>query len=255
MVPAEPDISAESDIASLVGSLTTLLLSTQDVHDFLQEMSQLACAVVTPVASCGITTRYDSAPLTVASSDERARVLDQAQYEADDGPCLHALRTGAVVEIDNQANDERWPGYRRAALEQNVLWVLAHPLRVEGETIGVMNLYGFAPPNPLDGPQRHRVEIFVAQAATALRLASNHIDQQQLNLQLEAAIASRSVIDQAVGVLMAEQRGSAEMAFGLLRRQSQRTNSKLRQVATDVVTKVSGHLPTSPNPFVPGESG
>jgi GAF domain-containing protein len=243
------DNAALPAITDVLGSLTTLLLSVSDVEAYLQEVSRLACAVVEPPASCGITTEYNHQPITLSSNDGRARSIDQAQYEADDGPCLHALRTGTVVEIADQAADQRWPQYRRAALEQGVVWVLSQPLKIDGGTAGAMNLYGYDQPHALAGEQRHNMEVFATQAATALALAVRHTDQQQVNTQLEEALASRSVIDQAMGVLMAEQRCTAETAFALLRRQSQRSNTKLREVAASLIAGVTGHEPAPSAPF------
>ena len=72
---------------------------------------------------------------------------------------------------------------------------------------------------------------------------------QQLAEQLQQALASRSLIDQAIGVLMAQERCDAQEAFALLRQHSQNNNRKLRDVAVDVITRLTGHPPTAPTPF------
>ena len=71
--------------------------------------------MVTPRASCGITTRYDDDPLTVAASDDRAARLDEVQYGAANGPCMEAMSTGEVVEVHDQSTDDRWCCYRERA--------------------------------------------------------------------------------------------------------------------------------------------
>lgn len=243
---ASDDVDEFFDV---LGSLQTLLLSGSDLESFLTELAKLACAVVEPPASCGITTRYDGRPFTIASSDERAERVDQAQYAAGDGPCLQALRTGQVVHVADQVSDQRWDGYRQAAVSAGVRWVLSSPLGVDGTPMGVLNLYGYAAPHPFEGEQRRKVEIFATRASTALALAVRDSQQRELTGQLEQALQSRSVIDQAIGVLMAQQRCTAETGFDLLRQQSQHSNRKLREVAAEIINRYTSHQPTEPAPF------
>jgi GAF domain-containing protein len=243
------DDGSVPEMVELLGSLQTLLLSTSDVTEFLEDVSRLACGVVRPAASCGITTRYDDRPVTIASSDERAERIDQEQYSAGEGPCLEVLRIGRPVEIADQRQDDRWPTYRAAALAHGVRWVFSLPLNVDGRTAGALNMYGYAEPSALTGDQRHNLELFAAQASTALALMLRQVAQRELSGQLEQALLSRSVIDQAVGVLMAQQRCSAEDAFDLLRRHSQSSRRKLRDVAAEVIARYTHHRPTDPRPF------
>ena len=90
---------------------------------------------------------------------------------------------------------------------------------------------------------------FAAQAAISLRLATRHEKDGLLLAQLEAALDSRTVIDQALGIIMMQQRCTSAEAFDLLRRQSQNSHRKLREVATDLVTQTSGQPPASGKPF------
>jgi hypothetical protein len=86
--------SADNDVAASIAELQNLLLGTQDIEDFLQELAVLAARRVTGGLSCGITLQPNGRPLTVASSDTLAEQMDEVQYGIDDGPCLHAMRTG-----------------------------------------------------------------------------------------------------------------------------------------------------------------
>jgi GAF domain-containing protein len=234
------------ELPELLGSLSTLLLSTSSVEGFLDELALLACEVVEPRPSCGITTRYDHRPITIASSDPRAVRIDQEQYAAGDGPCLHAMRTGQTTVIADQRNDQRWAQYRAAALAQGVRWVLSLPLRVNSDTLGALNVYGYDDEHALEGPERAHLEAFAGQAATALALAVRHSQQRELSAQLEQALSSRSVIDQAIGVIMAQQRCSPETAFDLLRQRSQNSNRKLRDIAAELILRFTGTQPTQP---------
>lgn len=233
------------ELDELIGSLQTLLLSTEDLQGFLDQVTQLACRVVVPPASCGITTRHRGSPTTIAHSDERALLIDEDQYGAGSGPCLHALDTGELVEITDQSRDHRWEEYRKHAVERGVRSALAVPLTIPGadgepgEVLGALNVYGYDRADSFGEDEKRRVEVFAAQAATALRLTMRHVEQSTYAQQLETALASRSTIDQAMGILMAQQRCDAEAAFDLLRRHSQNTNRPLREVAADLVRRIS----------------
>lgn len=237
------------DMATVFQRLQSLLLSLDDTRTFLQQLTELAAGVVNPPASCGITMRRDGQPLTVASSDERAAALDETQYQAAEGPCLHSLWTGQVVEIPDVEVERRWSEYLRAARDWGLQCSLSLPLVVQGVTLGAMNIYGFDAPNTLDGELRQRFDVFAAQASGALQLASMQQRDAEQREQLEQALASRTVIDQALGILMGQERCTAEEAFALLRMRSQNSQQKLREVAADLVTRVSGQPPSQGKMF------
>lgn len=228
------------ELTELLAAVQNLLLDAPRVEEFLTDLAKLAADVVDPPASCGITTSYDGQPRTVVSSDPRAAQVDEGQYTGGWGPCVHSLATGEVVEIADQESDPRWPEYRVHALALGVRSSLSLPLIVNGEVVGAMNLYDFDQSEAFDIKNRHRAETFAAQASTALTLALRQAQDAELADQLEQALATRSVIDQAVGILMAQQRCTADQAFALLRKHSQNNNLKLRTVAERLVAKVSG---------------
>ena len=240
---------AESGVLGALGALNALQLSLQDYDDFLGEVAALAADVVSPRASCGITTRYDDEPLTVATSDDRAGQLDEAQYCDAAGPCMEAMRSGLIVDVPDQAQDHRWPRYRTRALALGVQCSMSLPLVVGGRSIGALNLYGFDRKDGFGSEPRARAEIFAGQAATAVALARRHTTLSATTLQMEQALRSRSVIDQAIGVLMAAEHCDAASAFALLRQHSQNHNRKLRDVAAQVLERASGHPSTSPHAF------
>lgn len=226
-------------------SLHTLLLTAPKIEDFLSELAELAAKVVDPPASCGVTTHYDGKPRTVATSDERAALIDEQQYGDDEGPCLQSMRTGQLVEVGDQTTDYRWPEYRKGALHLGLKCSLSFPLVADGESIGAMNLYGYDRPHAFSAIDRQRGATFAAQASTALTLAIRFAKQSELADQLQQALKSRSIIDQAMGVLMGQQHCDAETAFALLRTHSQNNNRKLRDVAADIITRLTGHPPIS----------
>jgi GAF domain-containing protein len=243
------------DQLTTLETLHKLLLTAPEVETFLQEVAVLASRLVSPVASVGITVHYDGDMLTVATSDERAALIDMEQYTVGDGPCLEALRTGEVVAVADQATDTRWDGYALRAREQGVRSTLSLPLLVDGRSVGALNLYSTDRAHAFDDEAREQAMAFADRASVALTLTIRHAEQASTSQQLEQALASRSVIDQAIGMLMAEQRCDARTAFDLLRRHSQNHNRKLREVAEDLITRVSGQSPTPPPPFERDQKG
>lgn len=232
-----------------LGALHSLVLGVAEVENFLGEVASLAAEAVEAEVSCGITTRHNKHPVTTAASDSRAAIVDEQQYGAGQGPCLEALETGLVVDVPDQQADHRWGSYRDAAVELGVRCSLSLPLFVDDSPVGALNLYGFRAPHSFSDHGRHRAEVFAAQASTALTLALRFNDQRERSRQLVDALRSRSVIDQALGILMVEQKCDAHAAFDLLRRRSQSANRKLREVAVDVVVHASGHPVADPAPF------
>jgi GAF domain-containing protein len=233
----------------VLGELHSLVLSVPGVETFLDEVAALAAAAFGDDVACGITARYDSQPLTMAASDARAAIVDEEQYGGGVGPCLEAMRTGRVVEVSDQDADQRWGGYREAALAVGVRCSVSLPLVVEGQPVGALNLYDFSRPGAFDEAARQRAEVFAAQASTAFALALRFTDQAARSRQLVEALHARSMIDQAIGILMAQQSCDAPTAFALLRARSQSANRKLRLVASDVIEHATGHPPSSPLPF------
>jgi GAF domain-containing protein len=229
-------------------ALVTLLVDAPQLDGFLGQVVRLAAEVVTPAAAGGITFDRDGRPVTVATSAPLAAAVDEVQYGADEGPCLHALRRGEVVQIDDLAAERRWPAYLAFAHAQGVASSLSLPLRVGDRTVGALNLYANEP-GAFTGAVRRHAEAFAVQCGAALTVALRQSDQAVLHRQLAEAMTARSIIDQALGIVMAQQRCSAEQAFDLLRQASQHRNRKLREIAAEIVTKISGGPPRPPAPF------
>ena len=239
----------EHDFPELLGSLHSLTLGTEEVQTFLHEVTLLAGRLVEPPASCGITTHYDGWPMTAATSDERASLIDEEQYGAGDGPCLTAMRTGEMVQVPDLETEDRWPTFVEAARRHGVRCILAMPLVIRGERRGALNIYGFERADDFNDTEIERARVFAAQAATALALTLRHIEQGQHATQLEDALRSRSVIDQAIGILMAQQQCDPEAAFGLLRKHSQNHNKRLRDVAREMIERHTGQPLRQAPPF------
>jgi GAF domain-containing protein len=223
-------------------ALHDALVNTENVEQFLHEMAVLAARLVGGDLSCGMTMRSSGRPVTVACSDPVAARVDGVQYELDDGPCLHAMRDGHVVHIEDTADKARWPEFERRAAAHGIRSCLALPLRSEGRRIGALNLYA-RDASAFGAAEARRAADFAENASGALTLAIRLTSDAALIEQLRASMASRTVIDQALGIIMAREQCTQARAFAILRSASQNSNTKLRDIASAVVTSVSGEPP------------
>lgn len=211
-------------------------MATDEVGEFLTQTARLAAATVVPGGhlSCGITLRRgDRHPFTVASSDARAHNVDEVQYTVDHGLCLHALRTGDLVVIDDLATDPTWEPYRQRGLAAGVGSLLAVPIAVEGVR-AAMNLYT-SKPHAFDLQAIEQAAAVAEDASAAITLAVRIAGHVELAGQLRTALVSRTVIDQAIGIIIAKNRCTAQAAFEVLSHASQHRNIKLRDLAAQMV--------------------
>jgi len=244
--PSDPE--PELDFVGSLGVLHALPLGAAEVEAFLEKVAGLAAVAVVGDLSCGITLRRDRAFATVAASDETAVIVDEVQYGAGEGPCLEAIATERIVYVRDQETDSRRGDYRLAALDRGVGSSLSLPLFVEDTCPAALNLYAYAP-NAFGAAAQHRADVFAAQAATTIALDLRLREHERRSDQVAEALRSRSTIDQALGILMAEERCDADTALALLRHHSQVTNEKLRVVAARLVERATGHPASTPSDF------
>ena len=235
------------DVVDALTELFDLMVATPSMGTFLDDLARLAATVLTPPASCGITLAQDHLPLTVASSDPLAAHVDEVQYGEDQGPCLQAMRTGTAVLVEDLSTERRWGAYPAHALTYGIHSSLSLPLTVNGDSRGALNLYATTP-GVFGFSEQQSAEFFAGQVSAGLTVVTRQAQQVQLSEQLRDALASRAVIDQALGIVMGQNRCDHDSAFAILRTSSQHQNRKLRDVATEIVKSVTGSDPT-PTPF------
>jgi GAF domain-containing protein len=238
-------LSNPAVLASAYGQLLGLLVESPEIDAVLEKMVCLAMDV-TPAVACGVTVHRDGQPFTAAMTNDLAARIDQIQYVSDEGPCLDAMRHGVVVQVDDLSHEVRWDSYRPPAVAQGVRSSLSLPLTVEGETLGALNLYSVTPA-VFSRQHRESAEAFAEKSAAALTVSLRQVHQARVQNQLAEAMVSSSVIDHAIGILMGQQRCTASAAFDILRKASQHRNRKLRDIAAELVTTVSG-APPQPRP-------
>lgn len=223
-------------------SLQQLVLESQDIRAFLTELAVLASARLSSAGNTihsGVTVLRQRRPQAVAASDAAARALDELQNGFGEGPCLTALHQGTTLLVPDLAVETRWTPYVRTAAHHGVSSILAVPLNLAGDGEAVLNLYS-GRSNGFSGEDIATVETFAAQAASSLRLIIRISQLRETRNDLTAAMQSRTVIDMAVGAIMAQNRCDRDTAFSILTRASSTRNVKLREVAATVIISISG---------------
>jgi transcriptional regulator with GAF, ATPase, and Fis domain len=237
--PSAPDPGGDD-----LSELTRLLLSTDSFEDFLNHLVHYAS--VQTEHTCSITVRtHGRDPYTVVSTDELTLRLDERQYVDGNGPCLEALSTNVPVFVVDMSTEIRWPPFPSEAAALGVQSSMSYPLITGEDTVGALNMYAFVELTP-DVGRNARAAQFADRAAGALAVGMRLAEQNSENANLRVALSSRSVIDQAIGILMAQQHCSLEDAFAILRKASQGRNIKLRDVAAQVVASVQRRSPGRP---------
>jgi transcriptional regulator with GAF, ATPase, and Fis domain len=227
----------------LVETLTALALTlTEDesVRDTLRSILALALRSIPGCHAASVTVLDDQGqPSTFAATDEKTYELDRRQYELHDGPCLNAARHQQVNRWNLIEAEQRWPEFTSLAEELGLRSYLAAGLGLAGRRLGALNLSS----HDADGFDRldeELISLFTAPAAAAIVVISRYAEARDLAAQLEQALRSRAVIDHAIGIIMAESHCDAGQAFAALSRASNNRSIKLRDLATEIVTRVGG---------------
>jgi hypothetical protein len=234
---AEPSPPAPPDGLRRFAAALRDLASRQEVDETLQLAVDLATELVRGCEVADLMFLRKGGTTTPVSSDPIAVELDRIQDAAGEGPCISAATEHPIVVSQDLSSDGRWPVFGpRATTEVGIRSALSFQLylhRSDGDRFGALNLYSTRT-SAFDETSIALGEVFAALCTTTLAAAIARDGA-------EAALASRDVIGQAKGILMATERVTAAEAFDLLRAASQARNQKLRDVA-DHVTR-AGALP------------
>ncbi len=218
--------------------LADTLVDDYDVADLLHALSDRCVELLDASAAGLLLTDQRGALRTLAASSEQTMLLELFQLEANEGPCLDCFRSGApVVEPDLSVATERWPHFVDRALRLGYRSVNALPMRLRNETIGALNLFSRNPGGL--SPTDVGIAQALANVATIGILQERAIRRSELLAeQLQAALNSRVIIEQAKGVL-AERGGlTMDQSFAQLRRFARSTNRRLSDTAQAVVSGV-----------------
>ncbi|RCW43669.1 GAF domain-containing protein [Halopolyspora algeriensis] len=213
----------EYDLVQTLGDLARRLEAEQDLTATLEATTHAAVATVPGADYAGISWSGPRRVTAQAPTHELVSYCDQLQSELGEGPCLRAISSQDTIVVDDLTRDDRWPAFAPRAAEIGVRSMISFRLFVESDTLGALNLYATAPGQ--FGTQARIVgELFASHAAMVL-------SGKKREDQLTEALATRDLIGQAKGLLMAREKITGEQAFQLLVRTSQDTNIKLVEVA------------------------
>lgn len=218
----------------LADTLVTLACTPDDhsgIDDQLVAVAQLTAQRVAPVSHASVTARREGAYTTVAASDHIAVAVDQAQYDDQAGPCLEALDTARPLSVPDMAATMRWPGFRDTAFRLGLHTSLSIPLFAgSGEPIAALNLYG-RDPLTMTVLTAAVWASFEGDAATGHDVPDLDPGGSELVAGLRNAFEVRATIQQAIGVVLAEQGGTGDRAYAELRLRAADAGTSLLEVA------------------------
>jgi transcriptional regulator with GAF, ATPase, and Fis domain len=227
----------DRQVAAAFVELADTLVDDFDVVDFLYQVT-VRCAEVLGVSAAGVLlTDQRGALRVVAASTEQTRLLELLQIQTDQGPCPECFHTGrpvAVADLSAATAASRWPRFVAEARKAGFASVHALPMRLRTDIIGALNLFG----TRADALDEDTIQLgqALADVATIGLIQARAIRQREtLAEQLQTALNSRVVIEQAKGVIAERRRLDMDQSFALLRRTARTNNRQLSELARAVV--------------------
>lgn len=222
-------------VTEAIASLQTLFATEDPLDDVLALVASSAAGAIPDADAVSISVLDEPSPRTAASTDERMMPLDRAQYASGRGPCLEAAEMRRPVRAAMSLEEQRWPEFASAARDCGVSASLSVPLLVERvdvepELVGSLNIYS-GTASAFDPFDESLMKLYMVTAGLAIANARRWQRSRVTIAQLNDALTSRSVIDQAKGALRAVHGCSEDEAFQRLIKESQNSNVKLHTVA------------------------
>jgi GAF domain-containing protein len=213
------------DVRHALNELGKLRFGEMRVEDAMHQIVQTTHTIFSVDGAGLMLADVDHNLLNAAVSDERMRHLEELQIRHGEGPCIAAFEDKELVGAEDLTQDQRWPSFSQHAVARGVRAVLASPIPYNQDAVGVVAVIS----------EERRP--WAPEAELALLIASMLLGEQQTELaaQLQSALNSRSVIEQAKGVLIGQQGISSHAAYVQLRAQARAERRKLAIVAAEVV--------------------
>lgn len=229
-----------NELEEAIAALSGLMIAEESLDSTLRLISTVANKTIIGCDCAGITLVEDGRVKSTACTDPLVAEVDADQYKTGEGPCVQAIRDNEIMLTGRASDDPRWDSFGELAERHGgIRSVLGIPLRIGDITMGALNLYGFE--TDAFEEQDERVGALLAgHAAVALVNVRAYEQVEERAASLERALKSRSIIEQAKGILMEREGCSDEEAFEMLVRASQTLNVKLREIAGELVRSTSG---------------
>jgi GAF domain-containing protein len=226
----------DDDLRESVAALSRLATGPLELTEVLTRVAEYATAAIPGADGAGLTLLEQGHADTIVASAPFVAAVDDIQYAIKEGPCITAALQGCTVRSGELGRDSQWPRFGPSVGRLGVHSALSLPLLIGDRVVGAMNVYARAP-NAFDDHAAVIGELFAVPAAIAVQNALVLAQAKRLTRQLQDAMTSRAVIDQALGIMMSRAGGTASEAFDRLRLRSQADNLKLRDVAQRVVNE------------------
>jgi GAF domain-containing protein len=231
------DVSPQ-EVRQALTELGKLRFGEMRVEDALHEIVQTTHAIFDVDGAGLMLADTDHHLRNVAVSDERLGHLEELQMRHQEGPCISAFDDKELVGTQDLAQETRWPLFSRAAVARGVRAVLASPLPYNQDAVGVVAVLS-DDPHPWSPEGELALLAFTDLAALLIASMMQGEQQSELAAQLQGALNSRAVIEQAKGVLIGRQGLSAHEAYVQLRDQARAQRRKLAEVSAELVRSAS----------------
>jgi len=211
------------------------LVRRYEVGDVLYRLSDHVSDVL-DVTGSGVSIRDDDGQLVfVTATSDVVEEVERLQEQFEQGPCVEAaMTTAAVVSDDLRSDEHRWPKFAPAAVDRGMCAALSIPMHVEGMVVGALNVYDSAP-RSWSEDEVGAAQVLAEMATVYVVMVSQLRSAEQLAAQLQHALDSRVVIEQAKGVLARAHEVDVSAAFERLRRYARNNHRNLHDVAAEVV--------------------
>ena len=226
-------LEVSPDLIEALHQLSSLLESEDSLDETLKTIVDLSVATLPGCDSAGVTLRVQGKDMTAAASDDYALEIDKIQYDSGEGPCVEALEQREFRQIEDVAEETRWPKFCGQAATKGFKSSISFPIKSDG-TAGALNIYANST-GAFDEAAITIGGVFATQATIALQNAQTYQRTRQLADHLNEALKSRDLIGQAKGILMEREGATDEEAFEMLKTISQTSNVKLRDIAQRLV--------------------
>ena len=224
----------EDDLRSSLVDLSKLPMTDLSLSDTLSHVAQLAVRAVPGADGAGLTLLHPDRPDTTVASAEFVRAVDDIQYGLGQGPSITAAAEGITVRSGSLETDPQWPEFGPKVGRMGVHSVLSLPLITAGGVLGSMNVYARRH-DAFDARAAELGELFAVPAAVSVQNARALSSAARLTEQLEMALSNRSMIDQAIGVLISRSGCTGAQGYDKLRSLSQSEHKKVAVVAGAMV--------------------
>ncbi|GAA1751636.1 GAF and ANTAR domain-containing protein [Kocuria aegyptia] len=231
--------AAATDLTGVFARIQGMLLSHESAQAAAAQLAEAARDLIDTAAGAGVSLIDETGNrTTTAATDRLAETADAAQYELGQGPCLSAWATESLQRLDDTTTDTRWPEWSRTAADAGIGSVLSAPVLYRETCLGAMKIYATTA-HAFSTRAEHQLVLLASAAGTLLGAAQGSDAPQRLSASLQQAIADRTAVETATGMLMERHATDHEAARRTLIDASRAQGRPLAQIARQVVERAA----------------